>query len=265
MYGFLLRPRWIGFHLLVIAGVVAMVNFGFWQLDRLDQRREFNAQVESRSDLPAAPLDELLGSGVDEIEWRQLLATGRYLPDEQFLVVNRSQNGRPGDNVVTPLDLGDGRTLLVNRGFVPLGFAVPDAPPGDVAVRGVVRPSQERRTGQLSDPSDGALTEVQRIDITRLAPQITGDVIPLYVDLLDSNPPEPDGIPEAVVRPDLSEGPHLSYAVQWFIFAIAVVVGWVLAVRRSVTKRRADATATPGSPPSTDGEPARALSGTPDA
>jgi cytochrome oxidase assembly protein ShyY1 len=277
MYGFLLRPRWIGFHLLVVAGVVLMVNLGFWQLRRLDERREFNAAVEARIDQPVVPLDELLaqldaGTDVDDIEWRPVEVRGTYLPEEQVLVVNRSQNGRAGDNVVTPLALDDGRVLVVNRGFVPLAVDVPDAPAGEVTVRGVVRPSQERRRGQLSDPSDGELTEVQRIDLDRLAQQLPGDVVAVYVDLLASDPAEADGVPEPVTRPDLSEGPHLSYAVQWFIFSAAVVVGWVLAVRWSVGKRRAErstgrgaaVTDTAGAPadgdrrPSSDDEPATA-------
>ena len=60
MYGFLLRPKWIGFHLLVIGGVVLMVNLWFWQLRRLDERREFNAAFESRADMPVRPLDDVL-------------------------------------------------------------------------------------------------------------------------------------------------------------------------------------------------------------
>jgi cytochrome oxidase assembly protein ShyY1 len=242
MYRFLLRPKWIGFHLLVVAGIVAMVNLGFWQLRRLDQRRDFNAKVEARSELPPEPLDDVLASGSpDEIEWRIVTTTGRYLGDEQFLVVNRSQNGRAGENVVTPMELGDGRTLIVNRGFVPLIVEVPAPLDGVVDVVGRIRSSQERRTGQLSDPAEGELTEVQRLDIARLGPQLPGEVVPVYVDLLTSEPPEAPGLPEPVARPPLGEGSHLSYAVQWFIFSVCVAIGWVLAVRRSIrTRRRED-------------------------
>jgi cytochrome oxidase assembly protein ShyY1 len=265
MYRFLLRPRWIAFHLLVVAGVVAMVNLGTWQLRRLDERQAFNAKVESRFDVAAAPLDDVLAEGEPaDVEWRRVTAAGTYLADEQLLVVNRFQNGRAGQNVVTPLLLDDGRVLIVNRGFVPYTADVPPAPSGRVAIDGRVRPSQERRTGQLTDPGDGDLTEIQRIDIPRLAPQLPGDVVDVYVDLLASNPPEAGGIPEPVVAPDLSEGPHLSYAVQWFIFAACAVVGWVLAVRRSIASRRRDlsgaatATTPADSPPATAAEPTTA-------
>ena len=253
MYRFLLRPKWIGFHLLVVAGIVAMVNLGFWQLRRLDQRRDFNARVETRSELPPAPLDDVLASGPpDEIEWRTVSVAGRYLPDEQFEIVNRSQGGRAGENVATPMDLGDGRTLIVNRGFVPLTVDVPPAPDGTVDVVGRIRKSQTRRTGQLSDPTEGDLTEVQRLDIPRLERQLPGDVLPVYVDLLTSQPAEAPGLPEPVARPPLDEGPHLSYAVQWFIFSTCAAVGWVFAVRKSIrTRQRAR------HPISSDNEPAR--------
>lgn len=244
MYRFLFRPKWIGFHLLVVVGIIAMINLGFWQLRRLDERQTFNATVEERYDAPAVDLIGLLDTtaDLDDIEWRPVSTSGTYLPDETFLVVNRSQNGRAGQNVVVPLRLDGGRILLVNRGFVPLAESnLPDVPAVDVEVVGRLRPAEERRLGQLSDPAEGELFEVQRIDIERLAPQMPGEVLPMYLDLSDSSPAETPPFPEPVAIPDLSEGNHLSYAVQWFIFSTAVAVGWVLAVRRSIRTRQRQA------------------------
>lgn len=240
MYRFLLRPKWIAFHLLVVVAIVTMINLGFWQLDRLDQRRAFNATIEERYDQPPVPLDDIVPSGaapgdeaLEDIEWRPVTVSGSYLPDESFTVVNRSQSGRAGRNVATPLQLDDGRVLIVNRGFVPLTDDVPTVPAVDVDLVGRARTSQERGLGQLSDPADGELAEVQRIDIARLAGQLPGEVVPVYVDLAESSPPEAEPFPEPVAPPELGEGNHLSYAAQWFIFSVAVGVGWVLAVRRS--------------------------------
>jgi cytochrome oxidase assembly protein ShyY1 len=248
MYRFLFRPKWLGFHLLVVVGMVAMVNLGLWQLRRLDQRQAFNAGVEARYDAVPLPLDEVLGSIGDpkDAEWQPVTASGVYLPDEQFLVVNRSQNGRPGDDVVTPLQLADRRILLVNRGFVGLDAVVPDPPRGDVTVVGRLHPSRQRQHIEIADPESGDLTEVQRIDIPRLQPQLPGPAVPIYIDLMSSRPPEAADGPEAVIAPELGEGPHLSYAVQWFIFTICVGAGWVLAVRRSIRTRRR--TPTPDTP-----------------
>jgi cytochrome oxidase assembly protein ShyY1 len=240
MYRFMWRPKWLAFHLLVVVAIVAMVNFGFWQLRRLDERQAFNATIEERYDRPPLPLDELVPEGaapdddaLEDVEWRPVSASGSYLTDESFLVVNRSQHGRAGQNVVVPLRLDDGRILIVNRGFVPLATDVPAVPGREVAVVGRLRTSQRRGLGQLSDPGEGDLAEVQRIDIPRLTPQFPGDVVPMYVDLVASEPAEEGPYPEPVAAPELGEGNHLSYAVQWFVFSIAVAVGWVLAVRRS--------------------------------
>jgi cytochrome oxidase assembly protein ShyY1 len=236
----LLRPKWIAFHLLVVAGIIAMINLGFWQLRRLDERQAFNAVVEARYDAEPVPLDQLLtpDTDPDDVAWRPVTASGTYMADDGVLIVNRSQNGRAGVNTVVPLQFDDGRVLLVNRGFVPQTFDVPRVPADEVTVTGRLRPSQERRLGQLSDAADGELREAQRVDIERLSPQFDGALVPMYIDLIESVPAEADGLPEPVIAPDLSEGSHLSYAVQWFIFSIAAGVGWVLAVRRSAATNR---------------------------
>ena len=90
-----------------------------------------------------------------------------------------------------------------------------------------------RRTAALSDPAEGDLDVAQRVDIPRLAGQLPGDVVPMYVELTGSDPPEPGDLPEPIAEPSLGEGPHLSYAVQWFLFSALVAVGWFLAVRHS--------------------------------
>lgn len=239
MYRFLLSPKWLAFHLVVVLGIVTMVSLGFWQLRRLDERQERNAAVASRVDLPPEPLDDVLVDGADQdtLEWRPVSATGTYLRDEQLVVVNRSQHGLAGEIVVTPLQLADGRILLVSRGFVPLGQPVAAAPTGEVRITGRLKPSQQRTTGGLSDASSGDLTEAQRVDIDRLSPQLPGDVVPMYVELTASDPPEATPYPQVLTLPELTDGPHLSYAVQWFIFSAAVAAGWVLAVRKSLKTR----------------------------
>ena len=242
MYRFLLRPRWLLFHLACIGAVVLMVSLGFWQLRRLDERQAFNATVEARIDQPPIPLADVPADGdVDALEWRPVVATGEYLPDEALVVVNRSQGGRAGDIVVTPLLLDDGRILLVERGFVPFGTVAEPPPAGPVEVVGRLRPSEQRRRGQVSDSATGELTEAQRLDIDRLAAQLPGPPVGFFVELTGSTPAETGPFPEPLGGPELSEGSHLSYAGQWFIFSAGVVVGWVLAVRHSLRSRRASA------------------------
>ena len=246
---FLLSPRWLAFHLLVLVGVVAMVNLGLWQLRRLDERRSFNAVIEAAYDGAPVPLDRLIDptwrvdpAGLAAVEesgatWRPVVVTGTYEPEATLRVVNRSQYGRAGDNLVVPLRLDDGRLVLVNRGFVPLGVDDPPLPSLVVEVLGRIRTTEQRGTVGARDPAEGILTEVQRLDLERLASQFGEGLLPVTIDLMSSIPAEADGLPQPVIRPDLSQGSHLSYAVQWFIFSGAAVVGWALAIRISIRRR----------------------------
>lgn len=245
MYRFLLRPRWLAFHAVVLAAIVAMVNLSLWQFDRLAERQAFNDRVIERSESMPVELTELLDDPAfspEDAEWRPVRARGAYLPD-QIVEFNQSQGGRAGDNVLSALLLDDGTTVIVNRGFVPLGFELPAAPTAEVEVIGLVRTSEVRDRGGLTDAAEGPLTEVRRIDIPRIAPQLPGDVAPVYLQLVSSDPPPGVGDPEPAARPELDDGPHLSYAIQWLIFAVCVAIGWVLAVRRSVRQHRAAAPA----------------------
>jgi cytochrome oxidase assembly protein ShyY1 len=152
-------------------------------------------------------------------------------------MVNVSQNGVAGYNAVTPMLLEDGMVVLVNRGFMPLASEFPPAPSGEVSLLGRVRASSERRTGAVSDPATGELTEVQRIDIDRLQQQLDGELVPVYVQLLKSTPAEAPTL-STIVDPDFSNGPHLSYTVQWWFFSLCAAGGWVVLVRRELLKQK---------------------------
>ena len=120
------------------------------------------------------PLDTLLPrslAATDEApadaEWRSVVADGRYLPDGEFIVVNRSQDGIAGDMTVTPLQLDDGRILLVKRGFVPVGAS--RGGPGTERRRGGDRPAASQpgatRRASSATPPTGVITEAQQFDI----------------------------------------------------------------------------------------------------
>lgn len=226
----LLHPKWILFHLLVATLVVVMINLALWQFDRLHQRKEFNATVSARFDQPVAALDVVLTPTTEAgaVEWRPVSATGTYVagPVE---VVNLSQGGVGGRDVVSALDTDDGSVLLINRGFVPSSDPLPPAPTGTVHVVGQLRRSEVRGLGQPSDPRGVVLHEVSRIDVPKLAPQFGGHVLPMYLQLTASTPTEA-AVP--VEPPVLDEGPHLGYAIQWLLFSGGAVVGWVFVVRR---------------------------------
>jgi surfeit locus 1 family protein len=236
---FLLRPRWLLSHVLVLLLVVTMVNLGFWQLRRLDEKRDRNALIEARMDQPVEPVGDLLEpggeDGVGDARFRRVTATGTYDEDGTVVVRNRSQDGVAGAWLVTPLALADGTRVGVLRGFVSLdadGSPVrPPAPEGEVTVEGLV-----------VDP--GSFDGTAPRDLEPLLAEV--DSLPGLVLAESSVPPEPDGAaPEAtepgsivpVPPPELSEGPHLGYAAQWFIFSTIALVGYPLVLRRVVIRR----------------------------
>jgi len=212
-----------------------MVNLSLWQFHRLDARKTFNSEVKERSSLSIVDVSTLDTSDPLSVEWRPAGVKGTYLADEQVLILNRSQGGIAGMNVLTPLLLADGRAIMINRGFIALSATPPSAPTGPVEVVGTLRASEERTTGQATEAS-GELTEFFRLDINRLQQQIDPELIPVAL-VAERSQPADSSVLAPISPPELSEGPHLSYAIQWLIFSTAVIVGWVLAVRKSIANR----------------------------
>lgn len=247
MFSHLLRPRWLALHLGITTLVAVMINLGFWQLRRLDERREFNREVASRTEQPPAPLESLSlddASDTDSVEWRVVTVTGSYIGTEAVTVVNRSQNGAAGVMSVVPLATDTGRIVLVNRGFVPLGTAVPAAPNGTVEVVGYLRQTQRRSGVAPADSDDPSNIEFQRYDVELISASIDpaasagASVLPMYLQLAAERPDDGNGLPDPATMPVLDEGPHLSYAVQWYFFSLCALTGWVVVVGREIRDAR---------------------------
>jgi cytochrome oxidase assembly protein ShyY1 len=126
--------------------------------------------------------------------------------------------------------------VLVNRGFVPTANPVPTTPTGKIDIVGRLRSSELRKTGQTSDAATGTLTEIRRVEIAVLSPQFDSPVLSMYIEQLQAVPPEAPTL-QPIAAPTLDDGPHLSYTIQWFVFSVCVLVGWVFAVRRSLATR----------------------------
>ena len=247
-YRFALRPRWVLSHLFVVVLVVVMVNLGFWQLRRLDERRERNRLVETRTSAPVQPVDEVVDPGDppsvgDEVAYRRVRAEGTYATDEEVLVRGRSLDGAPGSWVLTPLLLDDGSALVVNRGWVPNSGGlqeVPEsarAPSGSVSVTGLLRATETRSGLGPRDPATGELTTLARVDLGRLADQVEPELLPVWLQLTGQRPPPGRQAPRPVPPPALDEGPHLGYAVQWFSFTAIALIGYPLVLRRVAGER----------------------------
>lgn len=234
---------WLATHVLVIAAVVTMVNLGFWQLDRLNEKREQADTLEARADEPTVPLDSLVDPTDDvavaeSLQYRNVTATGTYLTDDEVLVANRTQNSQPGYWVVTPLQISENEAVPVVRGFVELvvgdeGVPVPAVlpPEGTVTVEGWVQGTAERGSFGGSDDRPGSIERFNRLDIDRLAEQIDVPLDPVALMAADQEPAPSDQL-LAVPLPEPDLGPHLGYAGQWFLFAVVFTVGYPLMIRR---------------------------------
>jgi len=238
MYRFLLRPKWLAFHLLCLLTIFGMLAAAKWQWTRYNQRNDFVDLVHQRQDAEPQQLDDVLDTkSPKDIEFLRVTAAGHYVGDTQLEQINQTQDDTVGVDVLTPFQVDGGPIVIVNRGFVPYGADVPAAPTGNLVIGGTARTTQRHQAGELTDNRDGVATEVRNVDLPLISQRLGIDVAPIYVELIASKPPTPVP-PTPVPPPDLSGGPpHLSYTVQWCIFSVCVVVGWVLAVRRSARKR----------------------------
>jgi len=226
---------------------VTCVALGIWQIARLHQKQQFNAAVRAGMALPPAPVDTLLPDGVDPdaVRYRRAEATGTYDTEHGFVLYGRTQDSQAGNHLLTPLVLSDGRAILVDRGWVPLDIDAPDAPlaappSGQVDVAGVLFSSEGDPPGAV-DAGGAAETTLSRLDLRAIQAQLPYPIAPSYLLLQRQTPAQPEGLPEPSPLPELSEGPHLSYAIQWFTFAAIAIAGLVvLALREGRDPRAAD-------------------------
>lgn len=207
-----------------------MVNLGFWQLRRLDERRASNDQVRARTTEPAVPIESVAapdtsGDALGALRYRNVTAQGTYDESASAVVLNRTQDGGPGGWVVTPLRVG-GDTVLVLRGFARLGadgkVPMPAAPSGPVAVDGYA----------LAISGFDNLAEHDLDALRAAAPE----TLPVVLQAKASTPADDQSL-TVIPLPTLDDGPHLSYAVQWFLFSTIAVVGYPFALGRAAGQR----------------------------
>jgi cytochrome oxidase assembly protein ShyY1 len=261
VYRFTREPRWILSHLFVALIVVACVVAGFWQLDRLDQRRDRNALLDARTEQPVAPIQEVLtpdasAEEADAVTYRRVAATGTYAVGDDVLVANRTNGGVPGYWVLTPLVVDEGWGVLVNRGWIPLSVgddpaarAERAAPPtGRVTAVGLLAPTQERGSPGPIDEETGRIERLARVDVEAVEDQTRLELVADWLALEAQDPPVAGALPRPVEPAERGEGPHLSYAIQWFFFASLAVGGYALVLRRVARDKAREAAGAPRPP-----------------
>lgn len=228
--------RWLLTTLFVLIGAAVCVRLGIWQLDRLEQRRAFNRHyLEARAEPPLdlnAPLPENLGAQ----EYRDAVARGRYDLEHQFALRNQYNGSDYGYHLLTPLLLRDNQAILVDRGWIPAEGN--DSPASwrkydessDVKVRGMLRLGQAKpRFGGAADPTpqpgQPPLVLWNNLNLAQISSQLPYQLLGVY---LQPSPEPGDSTPPIPYQPEIeiTEGPHLGYAGQWFIFAAILFFGY---------------------------------------
>ncbi|MCI0687739.1 MAG: SURF1 family protein [Sporichthyaceae bacterium] len=254
MYRFLLTRRWLGVWAALLVLVPAFILLGRWQLDRFDQRVAANRLIETNLAAAPAPVEQLapVGGSVSRTDqWRRVTASGHYDLAGQRLVRHRSNHGRPGFHVLVPLLTESGPAVLVDRGWIPVGERATDSPTPPAPPTGVVSV-----LGRLRLAQPGAITaagmppgQIAKINTSELSGALGHPLHAGYVELVAERPAPATASVLAEV-PRLSTGPHLAYAVQWWLFAIGAVIGVGYLARREAADLRAAAT-DPAVPPQT--------------
>jgi surfeit locus 1 family protein len=236
------RRRIIAGHIAVAFVVFSCIGLGIWQLDRLHQKRVRKHEYLARARIPAVPIGQLPPARATQLAYRHASVTGRFDVAREVVLRSRSLNDEPGNHVLTPLVLDAGGAVLVDRGWVPYGLASPPvraaSPPGGlVEVTGILLPAERPFGLGPSEPATGVLRETFYADVSRLQKQMPYRLYPLYLLLRTQSPRQAHGLPVAVDFPAPDEGPHLSYAIQWFSFATIAVVTYAFVLRKR--RRRA--------------------------
>ncbi|HET7275535.1 MAG TPA: SURF1 family protein [Longimicrobiaceae bacterium] len=230
-----------GVLVLVIAAVC--VRLGFWQLDRLEQRRADNATLTRTLSRPVQSLDSVaarkLAADPESFLNRRVTISGSYIPGAEILLRGRARNGRPGVHLVAPFHIqSTDAAILVNRGWLPAPDAAsadprPYAATGQLEISGIVKPIEahdEEPVPAELDVNGTKVSTFQRLDTRLLQSRSPHRLLPVVFQQLTD--PEPTAPPYPVEIPELDEGPHLGYAFQWFSFAVIAVVGFLVMVLR---------------------------------
>jgi len=228
--------RWSGWLALVVVFSVACVYLSSWQFDRRQEALDAMDQLALNYDAPVVSLSSIASvDGFDSNnEWRQVSLRGSYLIEESVLVRNRPLNGQAGFLQLVPFRLETGEVVAVERGWLSVtsDYEPPSDPPlPNASVQELIghvrasEPTLDRSAppGQLATINIAALVEAQTLD---------GEVFQkLYVRMSSESVPAAQN-PRQLARPEIGEGNHLSYALQWILFALMAATALIWGIKK---------------------------------
>jgi surfeit locus 1 family protein len=245
----LFSRKWLLATILVLAAMGVMIRLGIWQLDRLDTRRAFNSRVLAQQNQPELVLeDEALDEPLQEMEYRAVKVTGEYDHSQEIALRNQYLNNQWGVHLITPLRIaGSDRAVLVDRGWISAAdFESGDwskfNEPGKVIVQGVIRQSRSQadfgsRRDIVPAPGEAPLRAWNFVNVPAISQQVSLPLLPVYIQQAPTS--APIGTPvRTAPELDLTEGPHMGYAIQWFTFAAILGIGYLVYLRRQDSRKK---------------------------
>jgi cytochrome oxidase assembly protein ShyY1 len=217
-----------------------------WQWHRLQDRQVVNAEIQAQINKEPIPITELIvdidgaKSVPEDSQWRTVEITGVWLQDNQVLVRKKSLESDLGLWVVTPLQLADGTIVMINRGWTAAANSavdspvVSDVPVGTIEVLGRLRDVTERTKPAPTDLPEGQVDRIVPTEIVDSPDTLTN----AYVEMTASRPESRSTEIRSLPAPEVTEGAHRSYAIQWIFFEIMTVIGWIILVRNEVKEQR---------------------------
>ena len=244
---FAFNRRWATYLIMAVIFAIACGFLSRWQFGRNAETLAANQLVtDNYNATPVSPSSLLAtkSSWLRAVEWRRVELIGHYLPAKQLLVRDRVLGDDPGFEVLTPFRLSDGSIFIVDRGWVAIGTNqtapdyIPPAPTGLEHVTARLQQSEDVLPGRLAPA--GQISEINLPTMTEMVKLPTGLTYTGAYGLLASETPKPASRPIAPAKPVLDNGPFLSYAFQWILFALMAFGGLAWALRQEYRVRNAD-------------------------
>jgi cytochrome oxidase assembly protein ShyY1 len=222
-----LTRRWLLFAAVVMVMAWGAIRLGEWQFDRRDDRERRNAWISANLDAAPAPVTDVMGTEPlpESKEWRRVQARGVYDAGGTIVWRYQTRDGAAGVDVVTPLVLADGRAVLVDRGWMATNdprVSPGDTPPPPTGTVTVVGWARADSTGRHTEVSNRSTRELSSREVQQVVEP------PLLAGFVDAETETPAAAtPLATTElPDLGEGPHLFYGLQWWFFGALAVGGF---------------------------------------
>ena len=279
MLRLLLTRRWVALTLIFIALVLIMYRLGWWQFHRYQETKRNDHRISLAAHAPPVGVETLShpGAAIPERDrYRPVTVTGRFDAADQFVVRRRTNAaGNIGFFLITPLVTQDGKAVLVNRGWVApndndgAAFpALPKTPQGVLTLTGRLQPDETSKLSRIRNVSGLPPRQFMLISSTEQAKKLAEPLLGGYVELVSTKPALTAAYQaQSVAGPDsnsqstsdaaiVGKGVHLPYAIQWWLFALMLPIGWVILFRQGLKDERESAASRESSKPAESAEAA---------